>query len=210
MRTMRRLVAFGLTILFVHGFSTVPLLAADDLLPSQRYTASLSDVRELLSTFAQVVETYNREIGAITEFDLAAAKVQVAEIRQSIEDILGQIGDDSALARSQADLVRWIESNWRQVRADVYLSEERRTYLLSEWSQRADQVTEAASEIEVIRRELTRQLSVVIGDEHYLSQLILLEKADEAGRLIREFLENIRIFSNSIRQRFERVPVPAS
>lgn len=193
---------------FLLAAALAPALAQPS--PAQRFTANMAEVKATLEDFNKTVIAYNAAIGEITAFDVAAAKRQVEEIRRSIEALVAQIGDDSDLARSQLDLAQWIDRNRRRVRADPLLGEERKAYLLKEWEQRALTISVASQEIGEIRRALRDQLTSVMGDETYLSQLIMLEKADEAAVLVRSFLDQVKDFAEVLQRRLRLVPVPTS
>lgn len=179
--------------------------------PSQRYSRQLDDTRDLLKAFSGSVEAYNHAIAEITAFDLQEARAKVEEIRVWIGRVLEQIDENSALAQTQTELQRWIERNRLVVRTDPLLSAERKAYLDQEWASRAREVEQASAEIKQIRQDLRRQLEAVRGDENYLTQLVFLEKADEAVALVRQFLEDIRAFSVELRTRLQVLqPEPGS
>jgi len=198
------LVCLGLVLLPLVGSRAEPT-------PSQRYSQELDDTRDLLKSFSGTVEAYNQSIGEITAFNLEEARAKVEEIRVWIGRVIEQIDENSELVRTQAELQRWIERNRLVVRTDPLLSAERKAYLDQEWAARGRQVAEASAEIKQIRQDLRRQLEAVRGDESYLTQLVFLEKADEAVALVRQFLEDIRTFSVELRTRMQVLePDPGS
>jgi translation initiation factor 2B subunit (eIF-2B alpha/beta/delta family) len=181
--------------------------AAEDT-PSAHFSANMTDLRSSLKAFAQTIETYNQSVKAVTDFDVDAAKAKVAEIKEQIKQLLDQLGDNSPLAKSQYELTRWIERNRRLVRTDPLLSAERKDLLEKAWSERADEIERAGVEIVAVRKALVEQLNKVVGDETFLTQLLFLEKANEAAALIKRFLNDIKSFSDSLRQRMDALPVP--
>lgn len=185
-----------------------PALASAEDTPANRFSANMTDLKASLKAFSQTIDTYNRSIKDVTDFDTEAAKVEVAEIKERIKTLLDQLADSSPLAKSQAELTRWIERNRRLVRTDSQLSSERKALLEAAWAQRADDIDKAGKEILAVRKALIQQLNTVAGDETYLTQLLFLEKAGEAATLIHQLLRDIKSFSDSLRQRMEALPVP--
>lgn len=206
---MARLLPGSSVLMLVLAILAGPIMA-QEATPTTEFTANMAAVKATLDDFNERVTEYNEAIGEIAAFDVRSAKRQVEEIRRSIQTLVDQIGDDSELARSQIDLARWIDRNRRLVRADPLLSEDRKAYLLQEWERRALSISVASREIDEIRTELRGQLISVMGDETYLSQLILLEKADEAAVLVREFLDQVKTFADVLQRRLQLVPVPTS
>ncbi|MBI1208289.1 MAG: hypothetical protein GC191_13515 [Azospirillum sp.] len=199
-----RLWPLVVVLLLAIGAGTAVALADDT--PTHRFTANMGELRTTLKAFSDTVDSYNRSIKEITDFDLAAAKHQVEEIRDQIKRIIDQIGYGSELAQSQDELSRWIDRNRRLVRADPLLSRERKAYLEDQWSRRSDEVERAGRETAAIRKDLADQLNLVVGDENFLTQLMFLEKAGEASALVRKFLEDIKAFSDDLKKRLEQLP----
>ncbi len=185
--------------------------AVDDT-PTAHFSANMTDLKSSLKAFSQTIDTYNQSVKAVTDFDVEAAKAKVAEIKEQIKQLLEQLGDNSALAKSQYDLTRWIERNRRLVRTDPLLSTERKELLEKAWAARAEEIERAGVEIVAARKALVEQLNKVTGDETFLTQLLFLEKANEAAGLIKQFLNDVKTFSDSLRQRMEALPLvgPAS
>jgi translation initiation factor 2B subunit (eIF-2B alpha/beta/delta family) len=181
--------------------------AAEDT-PTTRFSANMADLKSSLKAFSQTIDTYNQSVKAVTDFDVEAAKAKVAEIKDQIKQLLDQLSDNSPLGKSQYDLTRWIEHNRRLVRTDPLLSSERKALLEKAWAERADDIQRAGTEISAARKALIEQLNTVTGDETFLTQLLFLEKADEAATLIKQFLNDIKSFSESLRRRMEALPVP--
>ena len=181
--------------------------AAEDT-PTTRFSANMADLKSSLKAFSQTIDTYNQSVKAVTDFDVEAAKAKVAEIKDQIKQLLDQLSDNSPLGKSQYDLTRWIEHNRRLVRTDPLLSSERKALLEKAWAERADDIQRAGTEISAARKALIEQLNTVTGDETFLTQLLFLEKADEAATLIKQFLNDITSFSESLRRRMEALPVP--
>lgn len=186
-----------------------PAWAGEDS-PTRQFSARMTDLRTTLDQFAETITRYNQSVAVITAFDLPAARVQVEEIRRRIETLLSQLAPDSPLAHSQTALARWIDHNARLIRSDALLSEERKTYLLAEWTRRGEAIEAAGRELQIIRRDLHEQLKSVVGDQTYLTQLVLLEKADEAAAVVRTFLAEVREFAAVLRNRLRLVPTPGS
>ncbi len=181
--------------------------AAEDT-PTAHFSANMADLKSSLKAFSQTIDTYNQSVKAVTDFDVDAAKAKVAEIKEQIQQLLEQLGDNSPLAKSQYELTRWIERNRRLVRTDPLLSAERKDLLEKAWALRADEIQQAGVEIVAARKALIEQLHKVTGDETFLTQLLFLEKAGEAATLIKQFLNDIKSFSDSLRHRMEALPLP--
>ena len=184
------------------------LVDATEDTPTTRFSANMTDLKSSLKAFSQTIDTYNQSVKAVTDFDVEAAKAKVAEIKDQIKQLLDQLSDNSPLGKSQYDLTRWIEHNRRLVRTDPLLSSERKALLEKAWAERADDIQRAGTEISAARKALIEQLNTVTGDETFLTQLLFLEKADEAAALIKQFLNDIKSFSDSLRRRMEALPVP--
>lgn len=188
--------------------AALPGATAAEVTPANRFSANMTDLKSSLKAFAETIDSYNRSIKEVTDFDIEAAKLKVAEIKEQVRQLLDQLSDGSPLAKSQADLSRWIERNRKLVRTDTLLSTERKALLENAWVQRAEDIDKAGKEIVAVRKALVEQLNRVVGDETFLTQLLFLEKAGDAARLIRQFLNDIKMFSDSLRQRMEALPVP--
>ncbi len=199
-----RSLLWGLAVVLTLGLGTGLAWAEDT--PSARFSANMGGLKTSLKAFSQTVDEYNRSIKAVTDFDVEAAKVKVAEIREQIKVLLDQLGDGSPLVKSQTELSRWIERNRRLVRTDTLLSSERKALLEKAWAERADEIERDGKEIVAVRKDLVEQLTRVVGDETYLTQLLFLEKAADAASLIRQFLSDIKAFSESLRRRMEALP----
>jgi len=204
---MQRILAAFLVVWLTAALVPGPAAAEDT--PSNRFSANMTDLKSSLKAFSETIDSYNRSIKEVTDFDVEAAKAKVAEIREQIRQLLEQLNDGSPLAKSQAELTRWIERNRRLVRTDSLLSSERKALLEAAWAQRAEDIDKAGKEIVAVRKTLVDQLNRVVGDETFLTQLLFLEKAGDAAKLIRQFLNDIKSFSDALRQRMDALPVPA-